>query len=311
MADDPYGDPRGRSTGRVALVTCARLAELDPDDLLLAAPLRALGLTAEAVVWDDPSVDWSAYDLVVLRSTWDYARRRDEFVAWAAAVPRLANPADVVAWNTDKRYLTQLAAAGVPVVPTEWVAPGDSWEMPATRQWVIKPAVGAGSVDAGRYDVADASHRSMAAAHLARLHTDGRLLMVQPYLPAVDDHGETSLLYLDGEYSHAVRKGPLLHGPDTGVTGLYRDEQITPRVPSPAERAVADKALAAVPGGGERLLYARVDLIPGPDGEPLLVELELTEPSLFLGTARGAASRFADAIAAAAGDARGQVVATP
>jgi hypothetical protein len=104
------------------------------------------------------------------------------------------------------------------------------------------------------------------------------------------------MLYVGGAYSHAVRKGPLLTGPDFGVDGLYREEDISPRQPSPAEHAVADKALAALPFPAAELLYARVDLMPGPDGSPLVVEVELTEPSLFLGTAEGAAERLASAI---------------
>jgi hypothetical protein len=136
----------------------------------------------------------------------------------------------------------------------------------------------------------------VAAAHVARLRAAGRLVMVQPYLAAVDTYGETAMLYLGGAFSHAVRKGPLLSGPSADVEGLYVRDEITPRTPSAAERAVADAALAAVPPGD--LLYARVDLIPGPSGEPLLIELELTEPSLFLEYGPGAPERFAAAIAA-------------
>jgi hypothetical protein len=180
-----------------------------------------------------------------------------------------------------------------------WLGPLDRWSPPAVGEFVIKPAVGAGSLDTGRYTATDDTHRSLAAAHVARLQAAGRHVMVQPYLPAVDSDGETSLLFLGGGYSHAIRKGPMLQGPDERVTGLYKEEAITPRTPSPAERAVADAVLAAVPFAD--LLYARVDLIPGPDAQPLLAELELTEPSLFLGTAEGAAERLAAAIAAAAG----------
>jgi hypothetical protein len=123
--------------------------------------------------------------------------------------------------------------------------------------------------------------------------------MVQPYLAAVDEVGETGLLYVGGELSHAIRKGPMLSGPDSGTRppGLYLPERITTRPASDAEVEVAGKVLAAVPGGPGRLLYARVDLIPGPDGSPLLVELELTEPSLYLGWSDGAADRFAAAVA--------------
>ncbi|MFI7426979.1 RimK family alpha-L-glutamate ligase [Micromonospora sp. NPDC049836] len=297
---DHHQSTRGKP--RVALVTCTALPDLDPDDRLVLAPLAARGIAAEAVVWDDPAVTWTAYDLAVLRSPWDYALRRDAFVTWARTVPTLANPADVVAWNTDKRYLAELAAAGVPTVPTAWVEPGTDWHPPAdTGEYVIKPAVSAGSQDTGRYDLADPEHRELAAAHLRRLGGAGRVAMVQPYLDAVDAAGETALLFLAGPdglaFSHAIRKGPMLTGPDLGVAALYKEERIEPRTATPAQRDAAERALAAVPGGPDRLLYARVDLIPGPDGAPVLVELELTEPSLFVGYADGAPDRLAEAVA--------------
>ncbi len=289
---------------RVALVTCAGVPDLDPDDRLVVDPLEALGVGVDAVVWDDAGVTWGAYDLVVLRSPWDYTARQAEFVAWARTVPRLANPADVVAWNTDKRYLGELADDGVPVVPTQWVWAGDLWTLPTEGEWVIKPAIGAGSMDAGRYDGAVFTHRALATSHVRRLQGAGKLVMIQPYLSSVDSYGETSLLYFGGEYSHAIRKGPMLDGPspsdDSSSDELYKPEEITAREPSPAERAVADHALAVVPGGRSRLLYARVDLIPGRDGKPLVVEVELTEPSLFLDKATGAPDTWARAIATAA-----------
>jgi hypothetical protein len=119
--------------------------------------------------------------------------------------------------------------------------------------------------------------------------------MVQPYLGSVDSYGETSLLYLDGTYSHAIRKGPMLRGPDLGADGLYVEEQITTRSPSEAERALGDAALRSLPFPADDLLYARVDLLDGGTG-PVVIEVELTEPSLFLGTAPGAPARFAAAV---------------
>ncbi|WP_018811205.1 ATP-grasp domain-containing protein [Salinispora pacifica] len=290
-----------RREPRVAIVTCAALPDLETDDRLVHAPLAARGITAEAVIWDDPAVDWAGYDLVVLRSPWDYTARRDAFVAWAATVPALANPADIVRWNTDKRYLEQLSAAGVAVVPTSWIEPGQQWSLPAERgQFVIKPSVSADSQDTGRYDLADPEHRELAQAHVRRIGAAGRVTMVQPYLSAVDTDGETALLFLAGpdglRFSHAIRKGAMLTGPDLGPEEPRKTERITPRAASPEQVAVAEKILAEVPGGPERLLYARVDLIPGEGDVPLLVELELTEPSLFLGYADGAPDRLADAI---------------
>jgi hypothetical protein len=296
--------PAARERSRVALVTCAELPELDPDDRRLLAPLRARGIEPVPAVWDDPAVGWAGFDLVVLRSCWDYPPRRAEFLAWAAGVARLANPAELVGWNTDKRYLAELAATGLPVVPTSWLAAGETWTPPASGEWVVKPAVGVGSKGSGRYRMADPEHRRLAAAHVRRLQRAGRLVMVQPYLPAVDSYGETAVLFLAdparGEpvYSHAVRKGPMLAGPERDTPDLYLPERISRRAPSAAELALARQALALVPGGPGRLLYARVDLLPGQDGSPLLVELELTEPSLFLGHRPGAARQLAEAIAA-------------
>lgn len=303
MSDNHHGATREHGF-RVALVTCADLPDLDPDDRRLIGPLRALGVDAVPAVWDDPTLDWSGFDLAVLRSTWDYPPRRKEFLAWAGSVPRLANPASVVSWNTDKRYLFDLALADLPVVPTTWLAPGDTWLPPATGEWVVKPAVGAGARYCGRYRLDAPEHRQFAASLVARIHSMGRAVMLQPYLPAVESYGETSVLFIADPhrgglaYSHAIRKGPMLAGPSQDIDGLYLPEQITERVPSAAELAVARRVLAEIPGGSQRLLYARVDLIPGPDGRPLLVELELTEPSLFLEYDPGAAGRFAAAIAA-------------
>ena len=291
-----------RGKPRVALVTCAKLPDLDPDDRLALAPLAARGVTTEIAIWDDPFVDWAGYDLVVLRSTWGYAPRRDEFVSWARTVPALVNPADVVAWNTDKRYLAELAAAGVPTVPTDWVEPGREWTPPVEGEYVIKPAVSAGSQDTGRYDLTDPEHRELALGHVRRLTGAGRVTMVQPYLAAVDSDGETALVFLAGPdglaFSHAIRKGPMLTGPDLGETALYKEERIDARVATAEQQAVAEQVLAVLPGGPDRLLYARVDLIPGPGGAPVLVELELTEPSLFVGYADGGPDRLADAVLA-------------
>ena len=259
-------------------------------------------------MWTDPAVDWSTFDAVVIRETWDYVERRAEFLAWTRdvdAVTRLLNTAGVVAWNTDKTYLRDLDAAGVPVVPTRFLAPGDdaaSWRPAAvtTGDLVVKPAVSAGSRDTMRYAAGDPD--GAALAHVERLLSSGRTVMVQPYLDAVDGHGETALLFFGGEFSHAIRKGPLLVRDVEGdrVAGLFVQEDITAREPSPAEIDVARRAIAAITAstGASVPLYARVDLVPGPDGAPLLLELELTEPSLFLAHDRAAAGRFAAAVAA-------------
>jgi glutathione synthase/RimK-type ligase-like ATP-grasp enzyme len=286
-----FGKPGGAMSPRVALVTCAELPELGEDEPLLLYALRDLGVDAQPAVWDDAAIDWDAYDLVIVRSAWDYSARRDEFVAWARSVPRLLNPADVIVWNTDKRYLGTVPRA----VSTTFVEPGDRWDPPA-GEYVVKPAVSAGSRDTARYRPGEeASSRE----HVAALQAAGRTVMVQPYLGAVDTHGETALLFFDGEYSHAIRKGQMLQ-PGQAATGdvIYLEEQISAREPDPDEHAVADEVLGSLPWPRESLLYARVDLIPGADGSPRLVELELTEPSLFLSYSEGAPRRLAERVIA-------------
>ena len=297
-------------TARIGLATAAEFPDLDEDGPALMRALADDGLKGEPAVWSDPRVDWSGYDLVVVRSTWDYHLRRDEFVAWAhrvAGTTRLANPADVLAWNTDKTYLHTLQDAGLPVVPTQWLVPGDNLTVPTEGEYVVKPAVSAGSNDTNRYVAGD--HDELAVAHVTSLLADGRTVMVQPYLAQVDTYGETALLYFDGRFSHAIRKGPLLTPAMGAVDGAYRPETITVREPSATEHAAAEQVLDALaeisPARRDDLVYARVDLVPGPDGAPVLLELELAEPSMFLihdgSTGTEAAPRFAAAIAAALG----------
>lgn len=263
------------------------MPELYDDDSGLPAALHALGIDAVPAVWDDPAVDWAAYDLVVVRSTWDYTRRRPEFLAWADAVPRLANPAAVLRWNTDKRYLAELAAAGVPVVPTTFVAPGEHYDVPPYEH-VVKPTVSAGARDTRRFAAGQDS-----TVHARALLDAGRAVMVQPYQVRVDEAGETALLAFRGVHSHAARKAPVL------VPALDDPDEVAieAREASAAEQAVARQVLDAVPFEGP-LLYARVDLVPGADGSPLLMELEVTEPCLFLQHAEGATERFVAAVAA-------------
>jgi len=278
---------------KVALVTAASARTLDEDLPPLVQALAAVGIPAEPVVWDDAAVDWAAYGLAVVRSTWDYTPRRDEFVAWAERVEsltRLENSAATLRWNTDKRYLRELVGRGIPVVPTHWIEPGDAARFPFDGPFVVKPAVSAGAKDTARYSPAD---EKPATDHVRRLQATGRVVMVQPYLAQLDEAGETGMIYLDGVYSHAIRKGAILRSDLKYVGGLYATEDIGRRDPTEPERRLAEQVLAAVP----RTLYARVDVAPGPEGDPLLLELELTEPSLFFACSDGAEHRLARAIA--------------
>lgn len=282
----------------VALVTCRSLPDLDPDDRLLLEPLAALGCRVTAASWDDRQVDWERFDASVIRSTWDYTEARDAFVAWARSVPRLLNPAEVVAWNTDKRYLVDLAAAGLPVIPTTWISDASSVELPAAGEHVLKPSVGAGSLDAARFALNEPESRAKAAAHAQRLLAAGRTVMVQPFAKSIDEAGEIGVILIEGMLNHAIRKGAML-APEASeqVNELYLKETIAARIPSKAEIDLAYAAVAALPDGDEPLLYARVDMVPDAEGQPMIMELELTEPSLFMVTAPATVQRFAEAIA--------------
>jgi hypothetical protein len=289
---------------RIAIVTARAAVGTDEDEPLLLAALTAAGASADVVEWDDEHTDWASYDLAVVRSTWDYALKRDEFLAWArsaATVTRLRNEPDVLTWNTDKTYLSELAAAGIDIVPTAAFRPGDVAQLPDDGEFVVKPAVSAGSIDTARYVRGE---HGRALRHVRRLWDAGRTVLVQPYQASVDERGETALLFVDGRFSHAARKDALLRaGTDHAAADgeLFAAESMSATVPTVAERALADAALDAAPFDRTSLLYARVDLVAGKDGAPLLLELELAEPSMFLAQAPSDAVRaFAGGIMAAA-----------
>ena len=287
---------------RVALVTYDPGGEptVDQDLAVLARALCDAGADAAVVHWDDPDADWAGFDLALIRSTWDYSRRSAEFVAWAercAKLTRLLNPAPVVRWNTDKRYLGDLAAAGVPVVPTRYIAPGDPAELPGGHDFVVKPTAGAGARYAARY--APREH-DRALRQLARMHAEGLTAMVQPYLARIDAHGERALQFFGGRLLHASRKGAVLERGTPFDAAKTAHPGLEVWEPTAAERAVAEKALAAVPGGAEAVLYARVDLVDGDDGQPVVMELELVEPNLFLFLHPGSLGAVVDAILEAA-----------
>ncbi|MEU6312637.1 hypothetical protein [Streptomyces sp. NPDC047014] len=290
----------GAGAARVAVVTSGPGAAQDADLPLIVAGLRDAGLAAEAVHWDAEHVRWDRFDLALIRSTWDYAGRLEEFLAWAdatARVTRLCNPAPVVRWNSDKRYLLDLAARGVPVVPTRFVEPGGPWaeeDLGAGRPVVVKPSVSAGARDTARYEPGQLAD---AARHVRMLREQGRTAMVQPYLRLVAE-GERALVFLGGTFSHAIRKGPLLT--EAGVVDNARVAHpgAAPYRPSEAELAVARAAVAAVPGP-EGPLFARVDLALDEGREPVVMELELIEPNLFLGMNPRGLDRLVAAVAGA------------
>lgn len=277
---------------RVALATCAEVPELDEDGPALRRALERRGIDGVAAVWDAPTIDWRGFDLVVVRSTWDYAERRGDFLSWADSLPRVANPADVLRWNTDKRYLRELARAGVRVVPTRFLEPDDEFDPPGGR-FVVKPAVSAGGRSSASYGPDEAAE---ARDHVHALTEEGRTVMIQPYLDRIDEQGETALVYLDGVYSHAIAKGPLLPPGQPPGQRLYLEETIDSRVPRAEEVELGAAAMAALPFDSDELLYGRVDLVAGDDA-PLVLEVELTEPSLYLSFGERSVERLADGIA--------------
>ena len=297
--------PTEAGAPRVALVTAEVAHAFDVDLGPLLDALAAHGAQAVAADWHDDAVDWSAFDLVLVRSPWDYHARLDEFLAWAdraAAVSDLHNPLDVLRWNTDKRYLDDLAAHEVPTVPTRWCAPGEAegFAWPDGGEVVVKPTVSAGSRNTARFDLDDPAERAAAVEHLTRIGAMGKTAMVQPYVASVDDRGETAVIVIDGTISHGVRKGPMLAPGGEVASGLFAAEELQPRTPTADETDAAHRAVAAVEARFATVpLYARVDLIAGADGAPVVLELELTEPALFLVLAPDPA-QAADAYARAA-----------
>lgn len=278
----------------LALVTATRMPKPDPESGLLVDALAELGVRATIHAWDQPC-DWSQFPLVVSRTPWDYFHRVDEFLHWArgvAAITELLNPLPTIAWNAHKSYLLDLAAAGVPIVPTVLVGRGAGAEerdaaLSRFSEAVIKPAVAGGALDALHVDaIVDAD---VAAAHLGRLLAEKDAL-VQPFMAGIQSDGETSLIFFDGQLSHAIRKVP--------AAGDFRVHQhyggtVLHHTPSPAELTVATAALAVAPAATG---YARIDMVPGSSG-PAVMEAELIEPELFLGSDPAAPGRYARCLA--------------
>lgn len=281
---------------RIAIATCTGYDELKVDDELLRKALQERDCEAFSAVWDDPGVDWEGFDLCLIKSTWDYHEKHGEFLAWARrveAVSELWNPLETVAWNSDKSYLRELDKRGVQVIPTIWVKQGakiDLEHVLADRGWeqiVVKPVVDLGAKNLRR---ARAGGNEAQAALASVLHHHDA--MVQPFLPSLEAQGETSLIYIDGELTHTVGKRP--------ASGDFRVQSIwggaSERTEPDADQIeLAERAIAQL---DELPLYARVDLVEGLDGVPCLIELELIEPNLYLGSHPPAAARLAGAVIA-------------
>lgn len=279
----------------IALATCRALPELDSDDQLLYRALLDAGIKTEIAIWDDETVDWSQYELVVIRSTWDYVPHRDAYLAWAEKISKqtaLWNSPALLRWNTDKHYLRDLEAEGIQIVPTMWVSAGSLMAetvLPTERQWdelVVKPAISASGNDTYKIKRAD---WLAGMPPLQALLTE-KDVMVQPFMKTVQTVGEYAFLFFNGEFSHAVLKRPKL--------GEFRVQehhggQNQPIVPTPEQRRFAENVLQSLP---EPTLYARVDAIEDEAGQLMVSEVEVTEPSMYLVQDQQAPARFAAAI---------------
>lgn len=279
---------------RLALATCAQYPDLTEDDRWLIAPLREAGAVASPAVWNDPSVDWASFDCVVIRSCWDYYKRHEDFLGWAASLVGygvdLWNRPETVLWNHDKKYLSQLAAAGVDVVPTIWLPQGEpvDWarlfEIAGADELIVKPTVSASAHWTLRVCL-----RSLPSlrAPLQRA-VKKSAMMVQPFVEQVVESGEWSMVFIGGEYSHAVLKKPA-----AGDFRVQREFGGQVRRGNPGAQLIeqAGSALEKVPGP---LLYARVDGVEM-GGRLVVMELELIEPELFFASRPNSAARFAQA----------------
>lgn len=262
----------------LGLITCSKHPHFHPEDTLLAAELAKLGVTALPVNWEEPIPTKPEWAGLVVRTPWNYHRHLAQFLTWIeAAQTRLPmwNSLEVVRWNSHKRYLAQLSDEGLPVVPTRVFEPGQQLDAAELMGWaagrplVAKPAVSAGAFKTARYP----QWSEEVLAHLQDL-LSSEPAMLQPYYSRIETEGEKSLIFFDGVFSHAVRRHlPLVEGPE--VDYLMKLVE-----PNSQELAVAQEILEGLPY--EDLLYARVDLIPDPQGRPVLLEIELIEPQLFL-----------------------------
>ena len=280
---------------RIAFATCSAHPLGIRDDQLAA---QLVG--AEFHVWDDADVDWDVFDRVVIRSVWDYTTKPDAFLAWADGIghERLRNNPELIHFNADKRYLVRLDA---PTVPTTLLEPGD--EMPGyDAEVVVKPNISAGARDTGRFmpeAIADA------AGLVKAIHGSGRAALVQPYLPGVDADGERAVVFFGGEVSHVLHKRPVLR--EAGIAPRTSDahspaaimlepDLVVPGSASREQLQLAQRVHAEISERFGQPLFARVDMVPGPDGAPVLIELEAIEPMLYLDLIPGSAERFAAAI---------------
>lgn len=286
---------------------CAFLTLEDPtgytiDDELAYPALRAIGWEARAVPWTQPVV-WRDFDAVVIRSTWDYVDRADDFLHVLERIERtgvpLFNGMERVRWNLRKTYLRDLEQSGVAIVPTTWrdrLEPGELADLFArvgAAEMVVKPVVGANAAGAFRLDGRGVRER---AVEVEAYYAD-RSLMAQPFVPAVTAEGEFSLFYFNGEHSHTILKTPR---PADFRVQEEHGGWIRPAAAEDALRAAGDAAMRAI--GGNAPLYARADFVRAGDGSGFwMMEMELIEPALYFRMDPDSPGRFARALQARVG----------
>lgn len=283
-----------RSKPRIAIATCAAYEELKGDDRLLREALEERGAEALSLVWDEAEPNWEDFDLCLVRSTWDYHEKHEQFLAWTqrvAAATALHNPAELIAWNSEKTYLRELADTGVPTVPTLWIERGSQIQVEELlhregwQEAVIKPVVDLGARNLHRVQAGTGEADQALAKVLSRHQA-----MAQPFLPSVETEGELSLIYIEGTFTHAVRKHPAKG--DFRVQSIWGGTATTTK-PDPEHLRIGDLTLSQL---DEPPLYARVDLVKDLFDNPALIELELIEPNLYLATHPTAAERLANAV---------------
>jgi glutathione synthase/RimK-type ligase-like ATP-grasp enzyme len=293
-------------TVTVAVACCRRTDEAgsgdlypDPDAAPLEVALQAAGAVTRPLAWDDRSVAWEEFSRVLISSTWDSVDRPAEYLAWVRDTgqrTRLINDPAFIEWSLDKRYLQDLDAAGVPVIPTAWVSDPGPWEPPRDSEFVVKPSISAGGRDTARYPPGDPA----AIGHVSGLVAAGQTVMIQDYLATIDTEGELNAVFIGGTFSHAVTKKPALQlGQGVIERPWERMAWAGLATPSDDQMEVASAAMAVVRDRiGADPTYGRVDLIRGPGGRPLVLEVELIDPYLSLDWDAAGAGRLARAVLA-------------